>query len=226
MRSENGRSYAETMRYLCLSLVLLVACANPNKYRLTEEEQARLAGPRPARHAEPRSEPHPDPAPKARRTTKRMQEEPEPVAAAAPEPDTPTPVNCEGSRETRVREAKDALNAWNARLKRLAPLITWADAHKCAFRDTRGTVLVTRTKEAGGVRVGVKHGHADELICDTTKWPEGFDEEAMREILILGEVEEDAVMFETIPECDAKERPSLRVRHNDKAGQKAILALP
>lgn len=125
-----------------------------------------------------------------------------------------------------MQEAKDAINAWNVRVKELAPLAKFAVAHKCELRDNTGTVLVTKKREAGGVRVSVKRGEADEVVCDTTKIPEGLDAETMRLLAILAETAEDDVMFSTIPECDDRERPSLRVRYNDEALQKAILALP
>lgn len=197
-----------------LVLLALVACANPNRYELTPEEKHRLGidAPTPTR-------------PPGRRAPK------EETPAPSPAPSTPTteiaqPADCAASREIRVREAKENIAFWNAHVKEILPLMKWAKTHRCQLKDTTGSVLVQRSREAGGVRVTVKHGHPDEVICDTAKIPEGVDDELLREMERLDNIAYDEVMFSTVPECDDKEKPSLRVRFSDTALQKAILALP
>ncbi len=168
-------------------------------------------------------------APPQKLSTPARKEPAEQRATSAAPPaaeDKPDPNRCERTRAERVALAKDSIATLKNRLKEIAPTLKWALDHKCELRDTTGTVLVTRTKEAGGTRVAVKHGHADELVCNTAKVPPALTVEVMREILVYDNTAEDDIMFSTYDDCDDKERPSLRVRFNDAAGQKAILALP
>lgn len=159
---------------------------------------------------------------------------PEPRATAAPPPAKPveekpteTPAErCTRTRAARVHEAQRAILAFHTRFKELGPVTKFVEKHKCELRDNTGTVLVTRTKEAGGTRISVKHGAADEIVCkDTTKLPPELTKDVMREVIVYQQTNVDDVMFSTWDECDDTEKPSLRVRYNDGPAQRAILEI-
>ncbi len=170
------------MRSLVLAF-LLVACADPNRNELTPDEKQRLGlRPEPA-HARGRG-------PASR------------VVTHAPKDPVEGPVDCDASRDARVREAKETIASWNDKLRKSVPIVTWARAHKCRRIE-------------------------DELLCDTASRPNGVTDAMILELADLDvSTSVDDVMFATLPECDAKEKPSLRVTYGDRAGQNAILSLP
>lgn len=191
---------------LPLALVSLLACA--------PEPQA----PTTSRHeATPRS------AQSERRTPKPEAEPVATTAAQAPAPAAATD-SCP-SREVRLAHAKETISAWHARAKEMAPIIKFVQAHKCEVKDTSGSVLVTRTKEAGGTRVAVKRGHENEIMCNVpeSQWPAGLDAEALATIQLWDDIGEEDKLVDFGANCrDA----SLEVTYGDFKKQKAILALP
>ena len=214
MRRRRRDGTLDGVKHIVIAVVAssVAGCSAPaNRYTLTEEERARFG------HA-------PEPAP--RRTATKPEASATPVATAEPAGLPPAGDRCERTRADRVKVAKDTLTTTFAHWKEIAPLMKWASDHKCELRDNTGTILITKTREAGGTRVAIRKGYADEIVCNTTKIPPELTVDVMREYVLLDSYPEDTIIFETWPECDDKEKPSLRVRFNDKAAQKAILALP
>lgn len=157
-----------------------------------------------------------------------------PASTAAPEPARPLPVVVATSpeaapsscpdRAARLAHAQETIRAWHERVKVIAPLARFVEAHRCELRDTTGTVLVTRTREAGGVRVGVKRGSPHEIVCDVpeAQFPPGLDVDAMTEIAWLADTDAGTRLVDFGPGCrDAV----LEVSFGDVTKQKRILAL-
>jgi len=214
------------MRYALLVLALTSCIPSTNQGNTAFESEVRAKWA--ARDAEEKARGDKARAARAEAAERRRlkQEEGERQKVEQEEATKPKPVDCEGTRAARVSEAKDTIRTWNAHVEEIKPLVKWAVAHKCKLRDTTGSYLVKRTREAGGIRVEVKRGGPDEVTCDTGKIKPGVDATLLRELELLENTSDDDVMFETFPECDAKETPSLRFTYGDEAAQKAILGLP
>ncbi len=216
--------YARAMRWA----VLLLAAAGCTPAETNEQAMQRAFG-----HGM-----YPTSSPPQRPPPRRVEPQPEPAPAVVPpavavaiatgeppKPETPEE-RCKRTRNERVALAKAAILSIHERLEFVRPLTKWSDAHHCELKDTTGSVLVSRTKEAGGIRVATRYGHVDDLICDTTNIPEELTPEVFREALLYRDTDPKSNLFETYPECDSTEKPSLRVRFNDGPGQRAILAIP
>jgi hypothetical protein len=137
---------------------------------------------------------------------------------------TSAPMSCP-DRPERLRRAKETISAYHEHMRALIPLAKWALAHKCELKDTTGSVLVSRTKEAGGVRVTTTHGHANDIVCNVpaAQHPEGLDVERMMQIEKLDEIGMSDPLVDFGENCEDAE---LEVTYGDTDKQKKILALP
>lgn len=193
---------------LALSFAALVACVPP------ESASSRALRQRPDLQGEPASAHHE--RPKARENA--------PVATTSAEPPKAADDGCP-ARPERLAHAKETISAWHERIKVIAPIAKFVEDHKCVVKDTSGSVLVTRTKEAGGTRVAVKHGHENEIVCNVpeARFPDGLDVDVMNEIRWLDETDESTKLVDFGPNCrDAV----LEVSYGNFKKQKAILAMP
>jgi hypothetical protein len=204
------------MRFHIFYVLLAVGCTpQADRYSLTDEELARL------HPTVPRIQPS---SPKPREVAATSAAAPAPAKPSEPE-ETPEQ-RCARTRPERVELAKQAIKALHDRIAALEPAHKWLSKHKCELKDTTGSTRYLRTRERdGSIRIRVVHGRPDDLICDTPDIPDDIRENA-REVYLYENTDPDEIMFQTLPECDASERPSLRVQYNDFEGQKAILALP
>lgn len=167
--------------------------------------------------AEPETRPPSTPATHPRAIHEAFVEAPKPLPA-------PVPDACP-DRAARLAHAKSTIRAFHERIRTIVPLAKFAAEHKCEVRDTSGSVLVQRTREAGGTRIAFSHGSPAELVCNVpaSSFPEGLDVDAMNTIAWLDETDMSDKLVDFGAQChDA----ALEVTYGDVKKQKAILTLP
>jgi hypothetical protein len=161
---------------------------------------------------------------KAREADRRAERQPPAIGNASPD-ETPAD-RCARTRADRVREAKRALTITRDHLAEVEPMLKFATAHKCELKDTRGSVLVTKTKEAAGTRYTAKEGRYRDVVCDTAQLPPDLTADMLEEVIRVSYLKPDDLLYASIEECDAIESPSLRVTYGEPDHIRAIMKIP